>query len=100
MPITNKIEAIKVIRAIGYGGAPTITPSVLCEGQFILSMPTAKTYGLKEAKDLVEDIMAFGVRQYLDTQRVEQERLLDAQRQQEEARKGGSLQDDRDDIRF
>lgn len=56
--IANKIEAIKVVRQV----KPSLQPVLNEPSKFQITCGL----GLKEAKDLVEDIMALGVQQFLE----------------------------------
>ena len=84
----NKIDAIKAVRALGYGKF-----EVVRNPETGVQEIHNKVTSLREAKDLVEDIMALGVTYFLKDQLIEQ-----ARKQKETARyraqqadpKGGS----------
>lgn len=96
------IQAIKTVRTLG---SPQFTVRPDDKGNLVV-VPANGPIGLKDAKDFIEDVMALGVRRYLDQQVLEQARERDRRFRYRnplgvQATDGGSnYGDPDDDIRF
>lgn len=71
------IDAIKTVRTLAQGQFKV----ELIGGQFVVSSDIAPV-GLKEAKEFIEDVMALGVRRFLDDQANQAARLHAARERQ------------------
>ena len=78
---SNFIAAIKTVRTLAQGDFAV----EMVGGQMVIKSKNG-TVGLKDAKDFVEDIMALGVRRFLDDQKSEwvrsRARIAEYRRQQ------------------
>lgn len=89
------IAAIKTVRTLGQSSALEVDRTV--DGRVTVSM--GHPVGLKEAKDFIEDVMALGVRRFLDQQASEQA-VAWTKTQEMRRRSAAYVPPVNDDIRF
>jgi len=90
----NFIEAIKSVRTLGHNRYEVRQGAY---GQVILE--PVPSVGLKEAKDFIEEVMAMGVRRYLQEQINDSDRKL-ADRIREREKYQARQEQPQDDIEF
>ena len=94
MNAINFIEAIKSVRTLGHNRYEVRQGAY---GQVILE--PVPSVGLKEAKDFIEEVMAMGVRRYLQEQINDSDRKL-ADRIREREKYQARQEQPQDDIEF
>jgi len=91
----NFIEAIKSVRTLGHNRYE-VRQGI--NGQVILE--PVPSVGLKEAKDFIEEVMAMGVRRYLQEQINDSDRKLADRIREREKYQAWQEQPSQDDIKF